>query len=234
MGLPAHPRRTGPAWRQDAPSTVWLPLTRAGIDPAPRRAGPTWRQFLAAQAEGILACDFFHVDTALLQRLYVLFVIELATRRVHVLGITANPTGLWVTQQPRNLLMDLADRIDQSTFLVRDRDAKFNAAFDAVFASEGMRILQTPVRAPRANAYAERWVGTVRRELLDRVLIMGRWHLQRALSDYVGHYNGHRPHRSLGQTPPLGIVASPAPAVIVRVARRDRLGGLIHEYAHAA
>ncbi len=217
-----------------APSTVWLLLTRAGIDPAPRRAGPTWRQFLSTQAEGIVACDFFHVDTVLLQRLYVLFVIELATRRVHVLGITANPTGLWVTQQARNLLMDLADRIDQFTFLVRDRDTKFNAAFDAVFASEGMRILQTPVRAPRANAYAERWVGTVRRELLDRVLIMGRRHLQRALSDYVAHYNGHRPHRSLGQTPPLGIVASPAPAVIVRVARRDRLGGLIHEYAHAA
>jgi transposase InsO family protein len=210
---------------------VWLLLTWAGIDPAPRRAGPTWRQFLSAQAEGIVAGDFFHVDTFLLQRLYVLFVVELATRRVHVLGITAIPTRLWVTQQARNLLMDLADRIDQFAFLVRDRDTKFNAAFDAVFASEGMRVLQTPVRAPRANPYAER---AVRRELLDWVLIMGRGHLRRALSDYVAHYNGHRPHRSLGQTPSLRIVASPAPTVIVRVARHDRLGGLIHEYAHAA
>jgi putative transposase len=129
--------------------------------------------------------------------------------------------------------MDLADRIQQCKFLVRDRDTQFNAAFDAVFASERIRTLRTPVRAPRANADAERW-GTVRRELLDRVLIMGRRHLQRALLDRVAHCNGHRPHRSLGQTPPLGIVASPAPAVIERVARHDRLGRLIHEHAHAA
>jgi len=213
---------------------VWLLLNRAGIDPAPRRAGLTWRQFLSAQAEGILATDFFHVDTVLLQRLYVLFVIELATRRVHVLGVTTNPSGMWVTQQARNLLMDLADRIGQFTFLIRDRDAKFTDAFDAVFASEGIWILRTPVRAPRANAYAERWVGTVRRELLDRMLIMGRRHLETALSGYVAHYNRHRPHRSLGQAPPLGTVASLAPAAIVRVARRDRLGGLLHEYAQVA
>jgi putative transposase len=213
---------------------VWLVLNRAGIDTAPRRAGLTWRQFLSAQADGILATDFFHVDTVLLRRLYVLFVIELATRRVHVLGVTTSPTGRWATQQARNLLMNLADRIGRYKFVVRDRDAKFTDAFDAVFASEGMRILRTPVRAPRANAYAERWVGTVRRELLDRMLIMGRRHLETALSGYVAHYNEHRPHRSLGQAPPLGAVASPAPAAIVRVARRDRLGGLIHEYAHVA
>jgi putative transposase len=148
--------------------------------------------------------------------------------------VTTNPTGAWVTQQARNLLMDLADRIDQFRFLVCDRDAKFTAAFDAVFAWEGIRVLRTPVRAPRANADAERWVGTVRRELLDRTLIVGRRHLETVLSDYVVYYNQHRPHRSLDQAPPLGVVASPAPAVGARVVRRDRLAGLIHEYAQVA
>jgi putative transposase len=139
-----------------------------------------------------------------------------------------------VAQQARNLLMDLADRIGRYTFLIRDRDAKFAAAFDAIFASEGIRILRTPVGAPRANAFAERWVGTVRRELLDRMLIMGRRHLEAVLSDYVVHYNQYRPHRSLGQMPPLGAVASSAPAAGARVVRLDRLGGLIHEYAQVA
>src|SRR6266508_929136 len=217
-----------------APSTVWLVLNRAGIDPAPRRAGLTWRQFLSAQAESMLACDFFHVDTVLLKRLYVLFVIELATRRVHVLGVTINPTGIWTTQQARNLLMELANHIQHFKFLVRDRDAKFTDAFDAVFASEGIRILRTPVRAPRANAFAERWVGTVRRELLDRMLIMGRRHLQRALSVYVAHYNEHRPHRALGQASPLRVASPAAPAADMRIVRVDRLGGLIHEYAQVA
>jgi putative transposase len=164
----------------------------------------------------------------------MLFVIELATRRVHVLGVTANPNTGWVAQQARNLVMALADRIGQFKFLICDRDAKFTDAFDAVFASEGIRILRTPVRAPRANAVAERWVGTVRREVLDRMLIVGRRHLETVLSDYVIHYNQHRPHRSLGQAPPLGAVAPPLPAAGAPVMRLDRLGGLVHEYAQVA
>jgi putative transposase len=207
---------------------------RAGVDPAPRRAGPTWRQFLSAQAESLLACDFFHVDTVLLRRLYVLFVLEVASRRVHILGVTATPTGAWVTQQARNLLMEVADHIGQFRFLIRDRDAKFTDSFDVVFASEGVRILRTPVRAPRANAFAERWVGTVRRELLDRMLILGRRQLETVLAGYVVHYNAHRPHRALGQASPLGAVPPFAPPVDVRVVRFDRLGGLIHEYAQVA
>jgi hypothetical protein len=157
---------------QIAASTAWLILKRAGMDPAPRRVGPSCRQFLHAQARGILATDFFCVDTLLLHRLYVLFVVEHATRRVHLLGITTNPNGAWIAQQTRNLLMDLGDHAAQFTFLIRDRDTKFTDTFDTVFASEGLRILRTPVRAPRANAIAERWIGTVRRELLDRMLIV--------------------------------------------------------------
>jgi putative transposase len=170
-------------------STVWSILKRAGIDPAPRRDGPSWRQFLRVQARGILATDFFCVDTLLLQRLYVLFVVEQATRRAHVLGVTANPHGAWVTQQARNFLMDLGDRAAEFRLLIRDRDSKFTSVFDAVFASEGMRILRTPVRAPQANAIAERWIGTVRRELLDRLLIINRRHLTAVLTEYVAHFN---------------------------------------------
>jgi putative transposase len=215
-------------------STVWAILKRAGVDPAPKRSALTWRQFLQAQAASVLAVDFFTVDTVFLRRLYVLFVIEVATRRVRVLGVTPQPTGQWVARQARNLLMELEDHVGRFRFLICDRDAKFTTAFDGVFAAEGITVLRTPVRAPRANAYAERWVGTVRRELLDRMLILGCRQLRSVLADYVDHYNGHRPHRALGQTPPLW---PDEPAVAVpagRVVRRDRLGGLIHEYAQAA
>jgi putative transposase len=217
-----------------APSTVWLILKRAGIDPAPRRSGPSWRQFLTAQAHGILATDFFCVDTVLLHRLYVLFVVEHATRRVHLLGITANPTGSWVAQQARNLLRDLDDRLAGFAFLIRDRDSKFTGVFDAVFVSEGIRILRTPVRAPRANATAERWIGTVRRELLDRMLIVNHRHLEAVLAEYVTHFNDHRPHRALHQAAPLRPLPQVASSPGLRLRRRDRLGGLIHEYAQVA
>jgi putative transposase len=213
---------------------VWTILQRAGVDPAPVRSALTWRQFLPVQATSVLALDFFTVDTVVLRRLYVLFAIEVATRRVRVLGVTAHPVGEWVAQQARNLLMQVGEDVAGFRFLVRDRDAKFTAAVDAVFAAAGIEVLITPVRAPRANAYAERWVGTVRRELLDRMLILGCWQLQAVLAECVDHYNGHRPHRALGQAPPLG---SAEPAVDLptgTIARRDRLGGLVHEYAQVA
>jgi putative transposase len=181
----------------------------------------------------ILAVDFFHVETVFLRRLYVLFSIEHGTRRVHLAGITTHPTGEWVAQQARNLLMDLGGGVDELRFLIRDRDAKFTAAFDAVLASVGIRVITTPVRTPRANAIAERWIGSIRRECTDRILIVGRRHLRQVLAEYVDHYNTHRPHRSLAQTPPDGR-ADLAPADNVRVLRRDRLGGLIHEYSQVA
>jgi putative transposase len=189
-------------------STVWTILHRAGVAPAPVRSAVSWRQFIRAQAKGVLAVDFFTVDTVFLKRLYVLFVIQVASRRVHVLGVTAHPVGEWVTQQARNLLMG-DDRVGRFRFLVRDRDTKYTAAFDAVFAAEAIEVLRTPVRAPQANAYAERWVGTVRRELLDRMLILGCRQLRSVLAEYVDHYNVHRPHRALGQAPPLGPAEPP-------------------------
>jgi transposase InsO family protein len=152
---------------------VWKVLKAAGIGPAPRRSGPTWRQFLAVQAQAILAVDFAHVDTIFLRRLYVLVVIEHGRRRVHLAGITAHPTGAWATQQARNQLMDLGDRAEQFRFLIRDRDAKFTTAVDAVFPSADIRIIRTPVQAPRANAIAERFIGTLRRECLNHLLITG-------------------------------------------------------------
>jgi putative transposase len=177
-------------------------LRRHGLDPAPRRASSTWRAFLRQQAAGIVACDFFTVDTIWLRRLHVLFFIELGSRRVHLAGVTANPSGAWVTQQARNLLLMLGEGGRQLRFLLRDRDAKFSRAFDDVFRSEGARVLLTPVQAPKANAYAERWIRTVRAECLDWLLIVGGAHLQQVLRIYVEHYNRHRPHRALRLEPP--------------------------------
>src|SRR5215213_1207100 len=216
-----------------AAATVWKVLKAAGIDPAPRRSGPTWRQFLATQAQAILAIDFAHVDTIFLRRLYVLVVIEHDRRHVHLAGITAHPTGEWVAQQARNLLIDLGDRAEQFRFLIRDRDSKFTAAFDAVFVGADIRIIRAPVRAPRANAIAERFIGTLRRECLDHLLITGPRHLDVVLREYVQHFNAHRPHRSLDQRPPADSTP-PRSGATVRPLRRDRLGGLIHEYVQVA
>jgi transposase InsO family protein len=189
-------------------------------------------EFLRAQAAGTLATDFFSIETVALTRLYVLFFIEVDTRRVHLAGITAHPTGAWMSQQARNLLMDLGDVAGRFRFLVRDRDTKFTAAFDAVFAAAGVEILKTPPRSPRANAYAERWVRTTRSECLDWILIWNDRHLHRVLTAYVAHYNTARPHRGLG----LGLPV-PTPTADTRgerIERTDVLGGLIHEYHRAA
>jgi transposase InsO family protein len=217
-----------------APSTVWQILKEAGIDPAPQRSGRSWRAFLDAQAKTILAVDFFHAGTVLLRRLYVLFFIEHGTRRVHLAGITARPAGEWVARQARNLLMNLEDHADGLKFLIRDRDAKFTAAFDAVFAAAGVRIIKTPVRAPRADAIAERWIASARSECLDRILITGERHLGLVLSEYADHYNSRRPHRALQQAPPAGRALPPTTTAEMRVVRRDRIGGLIHEYSQVA
>jgi len=213
-----------------SPSTVRRMLLAAGLGPAPRRSGPTWREFLRQQAAGILACDFFTVETVSLRRLYVLFFIELESRRVHYAGCTAYPTGAWVAQQARNL--NLAFGLDRCRFLIRDRDRKFSAAFDEVFHTEGIRVVQTPVRAPKANAYSERLVRTIRAECLDWMLILGRGHLDQTLRTYIDHYNRARPHRGLGLVPPLQSEVQPLAAGVIR--RNDRLGGLIHEYEREA
>jgi putative transposase len=211
-------------------------LRRHRLGPAPRRSGPSWTAFLRAQAGGMLACDFFTVESVGLTRLYVLFIIELDRRRVHLAGITAHPTGAWVTQAARNLLMDLDEHVDRFRFLIRDRDTKFTTAFDAVFTAAGVETLKIPPRAPRANAYAERWVRTVRAECLDWTLILNREHLRRVLTGYVEHYNAARPHRGIDLDLPMGapmatVTTLPAAAGIERV---DVLGGLIHEYRRAA
>jgi putative transposase len=217
-----------------APATVWNILSNAGLDPAPRCIGPSWREFCRAQATTMLACDFFTVDTVLLRRIYVFFVLEVGTRRVHILGVTRHPTGEWVTQQARNFMLALGERADGFRFLVRDRDTKFMASFDAVFADVGIAVLRSPPRAPKGNAYAERWVSTIRRECLDRMLIFGERQLVHVLTEYEIHYNTHRPHRALEQRSPIAADANRPPRAAGVVRRSQVLGGLINEYRHAA
>jgi putative transposase len=219
---------------QVAPATVWNILRKAGLDPAPRRIGPSWQEFCSSQATTMLACDFFTVDTVLLRRVYVFFVLEVGTRRVHILGVTRYPTGEWVTQQARNFMLALGEQADSFRFLVRDRDTKFTASFDAVFADAGIAVLRSPPRAPKANAYAERWVSSIRRECLDRMRIFGEQQLRHVLTEYENHYNTHRPHRALEQLPPIADVGIGRGDVSGAVRRTEILAGLINEYRHAA
>ena len=217
-----------------APSTVWEILRAAGIDPAPRRSGPTWRQFLAAQAAGILAVDFLHVDTVLLKRMYVLVFIEHGSRRMNLGGVTAHPTGDWTVQQARNLALTLGERFEDIRFLIRDRGSNFTASFDAIFQAAGTRIVRTAVQAPRMNAICERLVGTLRRELLDRVLILGEGHLHAVLTEYQLHYNTARPHQGIAQRVPDGEHLTITDPDRGRIHRKPVLGGLINEYSRAA
>jgi putative transposase len=207
-----------------SPTTVRRLLARGGLGPAPRRSGPGWREFLRIQAASIVACDFFTVESVFLRRCYVLFFIAHASRRVWLGGCSTNPTGAWVTQQARNLGLEFADQ--GMRFLIRDRDSKYSGPFDEVFRSGGIQIVKTPVRAPQANAIAERFVRTIRAECLDWLLILNRRHLERVLCIFVDHYNTHRPRRALMLQPP----EPPPTRAVGAIHRYDRLGGLIHEY----
>ncbi|WP_245822687.1 integrase core domain-containing protein [Lentzea waywayandensis] len=199
-----------------------------------RDSDASWRRFLRAQAETVLPCDFFHVDCAVtLKRVYVFFVMEVGTRYVHILGTTTNPDGPWTTQQARNFLMELDDRANEFRFLVRDRAGQFTASFDSVLADAGIDVVKIPPRCPRANCYAERFVGTVRRELTDRLLIINEHHLKSVLNRYVSHYNHRRPHQALHDSPPRPDHPTGDPGCR-SVRRRRVLGGLINEYEPAA
>ena len=221
-----------------AASTVWEILHDAGIDPAPERSSTTWADFLRSQAEGLLACDFFETVTLSGARLYVLAVIEHASRRIRILGATAHPTASWVTQAARNLVMDLEDAGCRARFLIRDRDGKFPGLFDVILADAGIDVVLSGVRMPRMNSIMERWVQTCRRELLDRTLIWNQSHLLHALREFEQFYNGHRPHQGIANARPLQPLpvplVSPGQIASLDIRRRDRLGGVLHEYQHAA
>jgi putative transposase len=218
-------------------SSVRNILAKEGLPPAPQRDSQSWRNFLQAHGESILACDFFTVDTVFLRRLYALVFISIGSRRIEYFAITGKPDTTWMLQQARNLLMELDDRDQPTRFLIHDRDAKFPHAFDAFLEGESIKVIRTPIQAPNANAYMERWVGTVRRECLD-LLILGRRQLAHVLRIYIRHYNRSRPHRAHDLRPPDSAVApllrpvtTPHPQ---QVKRHDLLGGLIHEYELAA
>jgi putative transposase len=232
MGLRADPRRAAQARRAGRGDHDPVAAAARWPRPAPRRGGPSWAEFLRAQAEGIVACDFFTVETMWLRTLYVLFFIEHGSRRVRLAGVTAHPDGIWMRQQARNLAVD--EQLENVRFLIHDRDTKFSGPFDQILAEETVRLIKTPVRAPRANAVAERWVRTVRSERLDQLLVVGRRHLERILREYLAHYNGERPHRALALAAPTREVQEPRGSPPTEISRRDVLGGLIHEYRAAA
>jgi putative transposase len=217
---------------------MWEILKQAGVDPAPDRASSTWAQFLRSQADALLACDFFETTTVFDTQLFVLAVIEHTTRRVRVLGATAHPTAAWVTQAARNLVMDLQDAGVRARYLIRDHDGKFPTLFDAILADAGIEVIRTSVRVPRMNAIMERWVRTCRRELPDRTLIVNQHHLLHKLGEFERHYNEHTPHQGITnarpQTPLPQPVTDPATITQLTIERHDRLGGILHEYRHAA
>jgi transposase InsO family protein len=218
---------------------VWEILKTEGLDPAPQRTTHTWAAFLRSQAEALLAMDFIETVTLTGTRQYILVAIHHANRRVRILGTTAHPTHAWVTQAIRNLLMDLQDAPDspRPRFLIRDRDAKYPAAIDGILSNAGITTVLTGVQMPRMNAITERWVKTLRTELLDRTLIWNETHLRHTLQEYQRHFNLHRTHRSLTAAAPLRTRPLPLERdQIDRLAihRHDRLGGIIHEYRHAA
>jgi len=223
---------------ETAASTVWEILRQAGIDPAPDRTSTTWASFLRSQADALLACDFFETVTSGGTRQFVLAVIEHATRRIRILGATPHPTASWVAQAARNLIMDLEDAGSRARFLIRDRDGKYPGLFDAVLTDAGIKVVLSRVQMPRMNSVMERWVQTCRHELLDRTLIWNQRHLVQALREFEHFYNEHRPHRTLRAAAPLRPLPEPIAdrerIAQLDVRRRDRLGGTLHEYQHAA
>jgi len=208
------------------PSTVKNILRRHNLLPAPQRGCSSWRTFLKHYRQQMLACDFFTVETLRLETLYVLFFIELGSRRVHLAGCTANPDRVWVTQQARQLVWHLSDEAMPLRFLIHDRDSKFAGNFDQVFVSEGFEIVRTPFRAPKANAVAERWVRSARQECLDQLLILNQHHLAHVLKVYVHYYNTARPHQGLAQRTPVPLSRSRRGTIHCR----DVLGGILHDY----